>query len=270
MRALVIVACAALACSSDKKPEPAKALQTINVAVIGGMLETGFWQEIATRFESKTGHKVKLAASGPKPVVIEAFRKGGIDLITLHASDAIVNLVVDGLAVDPQPWAQNDMVIVGPTSDPAKIKGERDAAEALKKLAAAKVPVLVHASLGADGVLHDLENAADTKLPGESVRAFDGENQHQILAKAAEIGAYTFVGRIPMLTGKLRHDGIEIMVRGDGRLRRPYMVTTAKNAPDAARELADFLRAPETQEFIATYGKGTYDDASLFFPVSVN
>lgn len=268
MRALALLACAALACSADKAAAP-RPLQTVNVAVIGGMLETGFWQEVATRFESKTGHKVKLAASGPKPVVIDAFRKGGIDLITLHASDAIVNLVVDGLAVDPQPWAQNDMVIVGPTSDPAAIKGERDAVEALKKLAAAKVPVLVHASLGADGVLHDLEHAAGTKLPKESVQAFDGENQHQILARAAEIGAYTFVGRIPMLTGKLRHDGIEIMVRGDGRLRRPYLVATAKNAPDAARELAAFLRTPEMQGFIATYGKGTYDDASLFFPVKV-
>ena len=104
------------------------------------MLETGFWQELVARYEATSVNHVELAASGPKPVVIDAFRKGGIDLITLHASDAIVNLVADGLASDPQPWVQNDLVIVGPADDPAKIRG-LDALTAVKTLVAAKVPI---------------------------------------------------------------------------------------------------------------------------------
>ena len=39
----------------------------------------------------------------------------------------MVNLVADGLAVDPQPWVKNDLVIVGPADDPAHIRGEKDA-----------------------------------------------------------------------------------------------------------------------------------------------
>src|SRR5262245_42922104 len=114
LRALVLLGF--VACSS-KKQEPAQPPpQTIRVAVIGGMVETGFWQAVAERFERATGHKIELASSGPKPVVITDFRNGNIDLITLHTSDAIVNLVADGLATDPQPWVQNDLVIVGPTA----------------------------------------------------------------------------------------------------------------------------------------------------------
>ena len=77
------------------------------------------------------------------------------------------------------------------------------------------------------------------------------------------------VGRIPFLDGKLKKDGIELMVRGDPRLRRPYLVAVAPHAPDAARDLATFMRDPSTQDFIATFGKGKYDDDPLFFPVTV-
>ena len=38
---------------------------------------------------------------------------------------------------------------------------------------------------------------------------------------------------------------------------------------ESARKLAAFLRSPQTQEFIAGFGKGKYDDQPLFFPVSV-
>jgi len=40
-------------------------------------------------------------------------------------------------------------------------------------------------------------------------------------------------------------------------------------APAAALDLAAYLRSPETQQWIATFGRGTYDDQPLFFPVSV-
>jgi len=266
----MLAACALAACSSQH--EPAKAPpQTIRVAIIGGMIETGLWQAIAERFARESGHHIELASSGPKPVVIGDFRKGNIDLITVHASDAIVNLVADGLATDPQPWVQNDLVIVGPAADPAGIRGERDAAIALRKLVAANAKIVIHASLGADGVLHDLEHAAGTSFAEANIVAFGGQNQHEILARAAEANAYTLVGRIPMLTGKLKHAGIEILVRGDGRMRRPYLVAVAQRTGvpriAAARELVAFLRSPATQEFIAGFGKGRYDDQPLFFPI---
>src|SRR5215470_9295386 len=127
-----------VACSSAEPERPAP--QTIRCAVIGGMIETGMWPELAARYERLTGNKVVVAASGPKPQIVDAFRKGGIDLITFHASDAMVNLVADGLARDPQPWLRNDLVIVGPAADPAGIRGERDAAAALRKIVAARAP----------------------------------------------------------------------------------------------------------------------------------
>jgi tungstate transport system substrate-binding protein len=273
MRALAIVL-AVVACRSGTDVPSRPAPQTIRVAVIGGMLETGFWREVAARYERLTGNHVELAASGPKQVVVDAFRKGGIDLITFHASDAFANLVADGLAVDPQPWVRNDLVIVGPHDDPAHVRGDRDALAAARRIIAARSAFVVHASMGADGVLHDLLEAGHLALPAEQTIAFGGDNQHAVLDRAAEANAYTLVGRIPFLDGKLKREGIELMVRGDPRLRRPYLVAVAAGRADdprlaAARDLAAYLRAPETQAWIATFGRGRYDDDPLFFPVTL-
>jgi tungstate transport system substrate-binding protein len=266
--AVVLAACSSKSTEAPPAPAP-PAHQTIRVAVIGGMMETGFWPELASRFERATGHTVKLAATGPKPQVIAAFKKGDIDLITVHASDAMVNLVADGLARDPQPWLRNDLIIVGPAADPAHIKGEADAAVAIGKIIAAKAPLLVHATMGADGVLHDLVEDNHLTLDPVATLRFTGENQHDVLAEAAKTGAYTMIGRIPFITGKLKAAGIELMVRGDVRLRRPYLVELSTKASPAAAELAAFMRSPETQAWIASYGVGKFDDGPLFFPVTV-
>lgn len=258
------IAALAIACSSKSE---VKQQQTVKVAVIGGMMETNFWPELVTRFQNETGHVVELVAAGPKPVVVSAFRKGGIDLIVVHASDAMINLVADGLAVDPQPWVRNDLVIMGPTDDPAGIRGMRDGIAALRKISETKSRLLVHASNGADGVLHDLQEEGKVVFADEQLGLFNGENQRAVIEEAAAAKAYTIVGRIPVLTGKLKADGMELMVRGDPRMRRPYLVETSPHANDAARELARWLRSKPTQDFIASFGLNRYDDLPLFYPV---
>jgi tungstate transport system substrate-binding protein len=187
----------------------------------------------------------------------------------------MVNLVADGLAADPQPWARNDFVLVGPSADPARVRGQRDAVAAMRAIIAAGAPFVVQASLGADGVLHDLLEVARLHLPEPAMVPFGGADQRGMLARAAERGAYALVGRIPFSSGKIARHGLEIMVQGDPRLRRPYLVEVARGpAGDprlaAARELAAFLRAPATQEWIAAFGKGRFDEQPLFFPVHVS
>jgi tungstate transport system substrate-binding protein len=133
---------------------------------------------------------------------------------------------------------------------------------------------LIHASSGASEVLHDLLAAGELQLDPASTISLASDRHRQMLKRAAEEKAYTLVGRIPFLNGKVDTGGLVVMVRGDPRLRRAYLVVVAAGKKDeprnaAARKLAAFLRQPETQRWIAEFGRGKYDDQPLFFPVVV-
>jgi len=247
----------------------------IRCAVIGGMTFTGFWSALAARYREETGVHLDVMATGPKMDITRAFKAGDVDLITMHASDSIVNLVADGYALDPQPWMRNDLIIVGPPEDPAGIRGMTDAAEAMKKIAAAKSPFVVHSSLGAQEVLVNILDWNGIQLdPAKTSVLFD-DQQRSVLKVAGDKKAYTLVGRIPFRIGRLPNNGLELMVQGDPRLRRPYMVAVAnpERIPGVryseARRFANYLRKPQTQAWIEQYGKGQIDDQPLFFPVEV-
>lgn len=254
---------------------PASTQPSIRCAVIGGMFFTGFWNALADRYEKQTGVRVDLIATGPKNDIVQIFKQGHVDLITMHACDAMINLTVNGYTLDPQPWLRNDLVIVGPPEDPAGIKGMSDAAAALKKIAAAKSPFVVHSSLGAQEVLLNILELNQIQLDPSNTTVLFDDQQRSVLKVAGEKHAYTLVGRIPFRTGRLPNDGLVMMVQGDERLMRPYLVavTNPKWMPGVhyreAKHFAAYLRTVETQAWIADYGKGTIDDRPIFFPVTL-
>jgi tungstate transport system substrate-binding protein len=197
-----------------------------------------------------------------------------VDLLTTHASDAIINLVADGLATDPEPWVHNDLLIVGPAADPAGVRGERDAVVAIRKIVeSSEGKLLVHASMGADEVLHDLFETAKLALPDDRAVFYAGQRPQEMMSRAAATGAYALAGRIPFRSGKIPTHGHEIMVQGDPRLRRPYVVVVRAGSYDddprlrAAHALSSFLREAETQRWIGEWGKGKLDAEPVFYPM---
>jgi len=267
---LVAVAPFAIAASADDRI----ASNVVRCAVVGGLNESDFWPQLADRFQRATGHRAEIAVTGPRHTIVDAFKTGEADLIVMHAGDAIINLVADGYGENPQPWARNDFVLVGPAADPAKIKGQKNATAALQQIIATQSKLLIHGSSGANELLSDLLAAGELELDPQSTVSLPGERHRQMLTRAAEEQAYTLVGRIPFLNGKIDHGGMEVMVQGDVRLRRPYLVVVATGKADdprliAGRRLAVFLREPATQEWLASFGKGKFDDRPLFFPVKI-
>ena len=257
----------------DKDEEPKRDEEAIRCVVIGGMTQSDFFQTVAARFEKQTGNRVRIAYSGPRHAIARQFIENDADLITMHASDTIINLVANGFAADPQPWARNDMVLVGPPSDPAGIKGETSAIRAITKIIDSKGKFLVHSSQGTTEVLHGLLLEAQLDLDPEKTISLPSDRHRQFLERVVKDEAYTLVGRIPFLNAKLPQAGAQIMVQGDPLLRRPYVVAVTSRKDDArakgAREFAAFLRSPEIQDFVATFGRGDLDDQPLFFPVVV-
>ncbi len=246
----------------------------VRCAVIGGMNDSDLWPQLAERFMQQTGIRVKVVATGPKREIAHAFTHGDVDLITMRASDTIINLVADGFGENPQPWARNDLILVGPEADPAGIKGQPDAVAALAKLIRAKATILVHSSLGVNEVLRDLLEEGELEFDLEHTIVVPSARHRQMLVRAAQEQAYTLVGRIPFLSGRISHPGMAVMVQGDPRMRRPYVVVTATRERIGAerhrlaRQLAQFLRQQDTQDWIAKFGIGQFDDRPLFFSIA--
>lgn len=270
---LMIASCDPPADSSAKTRPPGSP-QRVRVAVIGGMTRTGLWQALGERFEAESGHTLEMVATGPKQILDDAVRQGDIDLVTMHASDVIVNLAADGFLENLQPWLRNDLVIVGPPADPAGIRGLTDAGQAIRRIRESNSRFLVHASLGAQGVLKDVMHRSGAELSEGQTTILLLDHHREVLQRAAALNAYTLVGRIPFRSGRMQNQDLQLMVRGDPALRRPYLVgvvPTAHTTPlrhQAAVQLQRFLTSEKTQEFIATFGIGQLDDQPIFFPVA--
>ena len=253
---------------AQTKPVP------VRVGVIGGMTMTGMWQEVSTAFTKQTGIPVELAATGPKEILDAEFRKGGIDLLSMHSSDTATNLVADGLCVSMQPWARNELVITGPSSDPAGIRGMKSGIEALTKIAAAQAPFVEARNTGSQTVEIHLWRKAGITPSGTWLIKDESPSPQGVVEFAAKRGAYVIVGRIPLLYGKIPSSGMEIMVEGDPEMQRPYVVMEANPVkhlgrnPDGARKLSEFLVSPAGQTALRSFAIRADKGLPVFYPIT--
>jgi tungstate transport system substrate-binding protein len=120
----------------------------------------------------------------------------------------------------------NDFIIVGPKSDPARITGDRDVVEALRKIAAVKGPFI---SRGDHPGTHEAELRL-WKEAGIDITAARGDWYREIgqgmgpaLNMASSSNAYLLSDRGTWLSFKNRGD-LAIVTEGDKRLFNQYGV----------------------------------------------
>ena len=275
-RPVVIVALLALltaGCNERPAADPPADSHVVRCAVIGGMTMTGLWPEIVKMFEAQSGYHCELVATGPRPEISQAFRAGKADLLTMHSGDITTDLVADGYGINMQPWTRNELSIVGPTNDPAGIRGLTNGAAALRKIAETKSRFVDFQGVGSRELAHNIWNAAGLEPKGDWVLKDDTVSKFDILQFARTNNAYVIVGYIPARLGKMNAAGMEILVQGDPAMRRPFIVMEAnpKKFPTAnhagAHALSDFLLSPKVQAFLADFGQKTTGRGPLFHPV---
>lgn len=270
---LALAALLAVGCQKRSAAEIPADSRTVRCAVIGGMTMTGLWPEIVQMFEAETGYRCELAATGPRPEISEVFRAGKADLLTMHSGDITTDLVADGYGINMRPWTRNELSLVGPTNDPAHIRGMTNGATALRKIAQAKARFVDFQGVGSRELAHSLWRAAGVEPKGDWVLKDEAVSKFDILQFARTNNAYVIVGYIPARLGKMNPAGMEILVQGDAAMRRPFIVMEAnpKRFPKAnhagARALADFLLSPKVQTFLAHFGEKTTGRGPLFHPI---
>jgi len=230
--------------------------------------DSGLLDKLLPVFEQKTGYKVKPIAVGTGAALAMG-EKGEADVLLVHSPKDEKKLVDSGVGINYQLVMHNDFIIVGPASDPAKIKGS-NAVEAFKKIANAKA---VFVSRGDESGTHKKEKeiwaAAGIKPEGNWYQQ-SGTGMGATLNIANEKQGYTLTDRGTYLAQK-KNLKLEILSEGDKSLLNIYHVMQvnpekfSKVNKEGGKAFVDFMVDPETQKLIGEFGKDTYGEP-LFFP----
>src|SRR5260370_3488356 len=97
----------------------------------------GLLANILPKFMAKTGIRVDVVAQGTGKA-LDTARRGDADVLLVHDPEAEEQFMSEGHGSTRRQIAWNDFIIVGPTADPAHVRGGSDSVAALKSIASAQ------------------------------------------------------------------------------------------------------------------------------------
>src|ERR1051325_5738357 len=184
--------------------------------------DSGLLDVLVPLFEKKSGYSVKTASVGTGQA-LELAARGEADVALVHAPALEKKYVAEGKLLNRRLVMYNDFVIAGPEADPARIKGEKSAVVALKKIAAAGARFVSRGDRSGTHILEqDLWKRAET-TPAAPWYIESGQGMGATLGIANDRQAYTLTDRATMLAFSKRVD-LKTMVEGDRLLLNIYSV----------------------------------------------
>jgi tungstate transport system substrate-binding protein len=245
--------------------------KSIVVASTVSTQDSGLFDYLLPIFAQKTGVIVKVAAQGTGQA-LDAARRGDADVVFVNAKLAELKFLADGEGVKRYPVMYNDLVLIGPKSDPARIQGMKDVAKAFQTIKDTQSSFI---SRGDRSGVHMAELALWNKNVGIDIEKDRGSWYQSIsqgaaaaLNTAAARNAYVLSDRGSWMFFKNKSDLI-IAVEGDRRLFNQYSVILVNPAkhPNVKKELGqafiDWLVSPDGQNAIANY---KINGEQLFYP----
>jgi tungstate transport system substrate-binding protein len=244
--------------------------RSITLASTTSTEQSGLFNHLLPAFTRDTGIAVRVVAVGTGQA-LDIARRGDADAVLVHDRAAEERFVAEGFGGPRRPVMYNDFVIAGPASDPARIGGLKDAAEALRRIAAAGVAFVSRGDRSgthaAELRLWEAAGLDPTTGRGRWYREV-GQGMGPALNTAAAMNAYVLTDRGTWLAFRNRGE-LGIRVEGDQRLFNQYgvVVVSPRRHPHAkaaeAERFVEWLVSPTGQRAIADY---RIEGEPLFFP----
>jgi tungstate transport system substrate-binding protein len=244
--------------------------KSIVVSSTTSTTDSGLFTHILPLFKAKTGIDVKVVSQGTGQA-LDTGRRGDSDVVFVHAKAQEEKFVADGFGVKRMPVMYNDFVVVGPTSDPAGIKGAKDITAALKAIKAKSATFI---SRGDKSGTHSAElrlwKEAGIDIAKEKSEWYKeiGQGMGAALNTASASNGYVLTDRATWINFKNRGE-LAIAVEGDQRLFNQYgvMLVNPEKHKHVKKELGqmfiDWLVSKDGQQAIAEY---KINGQQLFFP----
>jgi tungstate transport system substrate-binding protein len=233
--------------------EPPADAHVIRVCSVPTSVEGNLLPQLVEKFEALDTHRVELKMTTD---VYGQARAGKVDLAISHYGHREAEqFVVDGLGEWPRTVFSNQVALVGPSADPANIRGLLDGSEALHRIAATGSPFVLNELHGLQYLMEILWYGAGRPDRTPWIR---GHTQDAAIREAAKRGAYTMWGLTPFLRlRKAEQLPLEPLVVGDPLFQRLIVSIIVKPSivgvnADGARAFQQFLLQPETQATMRT------------------
>jgi len=247
---LVIILSTAAVCAETR----------IRMASTTSTQNSGLFDYLLPIFEKKTGIKIDVIAVGTG-AAIEIGKRGDADVVFVHAKEQEVKAVEEGAFVNRHDVMYNDFVIIGPTNDPAKIKGMKLTTEAFKKIAKASA---IFVSRGDKSGTNTKElsiwKIAGIEPVGQKWYLDAGQGMEKTQRIANEKRAYTLTDRGTWLATRDKDKlDMTIVLEGDPNLFNQYGVMAVNPEKfktvkyKEAMAFVNWIISPEGQQTIASF-----------------
>ncbi len=240
--------------------------RSIVVASTTSTEQSGLFNHLLPAFTAKTGIEVKVVAVGTGQA-LDIGRRGDADVVLVHDRAAEEKFMAERQGVRRYDVMYNDFVVVGPSGDPAHVRG-KDVLAAFAKIAAEKAPFISRGDRsGTNAAELRYWKEAGISPAGDWYKEI-GQGMGPALNAASATDAYTLSDRGTWLSFRNRGD-LTVLVEGDGRLFNQYgvmLVDPEKHPQVKAKEgqaFIDWLVSSEGQNTIARY---EIEGEQLFFP----
>ncbi|MBU0993531.1 MAG: substrate-binding domain-containing protein [Proteobacteria bacterium] len=236
--------------------------QTLMMATTTSTDNTGLLDYLAPLFTKDTGIDLKWTAVGTGKA-LELGKNCDVDVLLVHAPDAEKQYVAEGFGVNRREIMYNDFVIIGPSADPAAIKG-KSVLETLKRVQKGAHPFV---SRGDNSGTHKMEQSL-WKLSGlntpekENFYIQTGQGMMATLTIAEEKKGYTLTDRGTYIKYEDKMGGnpqLKILVEGDDMLKNQYSVieinpvNCPKTRSEQAKVFANWIAGEKAQKWIGDF-----------------
>jgi len=244
--------------------------KSIVVASTTSTQDSGLFGHILPLFQAKTGIAVKVVAVGTGQA-LEIGRRCDADAVFVHAKPEEEKFVAEGYGVKRFQVMYNDFVLVGPKSDPARVRGGKDIVAAFRAIDRAGAPFLSRGDESGTNVAELAIWKAAGLDPAHTKPSWYravGQGMGATLNMASSAEAYTLSDRGTWISFRNKGD-LEILVEGDNRLFNQYgvILVNPQKCPavkkDWGQAFIDWLVSPEGQNALGSY---KVDGHQLFFP----
>ncbi len=237
-----------------------------------GPIDAGIVGTLEDSFEKETGIRVRHVGAGTGEA-LKIAEKGSIDLVMVHARSLEEKFVAAGFGTERIPFMYNDFVIVGPSSDPAGVRGMKSAAAALKQIAEKSAPFVTRGDKSGTHISEsELWTKAGVKPAGAWYKVYEKGSEGNVptLRFTSSAGSYTLIDRATYLSIQ-KEIKLEILVEGDeDLLNRISLIPVNQNKfphvnlEDVTLFVRWLVSPTKGQKIVAEFGKERFG-AALFF-----